>query len=107
LLAGIIVELLISRRPIDDTEVKTLLELDETITNVFGNGVLEDIVPYLKDIYPTARWNKLVDTMNGILDILRAKFKQHVDTFQPGENVNISYNFFGSFIPEFLSYQNR
>jgi hypothetical protein len=60
--------------------------LEEGINSIFGAGVLEDIVPYLKNIYPTAKWKTLVRNMSGILDILRAKFQQHVDTFQPDED---------------------
>jgi hypothetical protein len=62
------------------------MELDESTNEIFGAGLLEDIVPYLKDIYPTAKWKTLVSNMNGILDILRAKFQQHVNTFKPGED---------------------
>ncbi|XP_056018610.1 steroid 17-alpha-hydroxylase/17,20 lyase-like isoform X2 [Ostrea edulis] len=74
------------KRAIDDPEVKTFLELDEALIKDFGTGLLEDIVPYLKDIYPTTRWKNLSSKMDTLLNILRAKFKQHVDKFEPGIN---------------------
>jgi hypothetical protein len=75
---------MICRRPIDDPEIKTMLKLEDELFDEFGSGILEDIVPYLKDIYPTAKWKKLSSNMNKLLDILQKKFKQHVDTFKPG-----------------------
>ncbi|XP_056004408.1 steroid 17-alpha-hydroxylase/17,20 lyase-like isoform X2 [Ostrea edulis] len=74
------------KRPIDDPEIEELLKLDDDIIEDFGVGVLEDIFPYLKDIYPTAKWKRMTDKMNRIMDILRTKFKQHVDTIEPGVN---------------------
>ncbi|XP_061194480.1 steroid 17-alpha-hydroxylase/17,20 lyase-like [Saccostrea echinata] len=74
------------KRPIDDPEVKALLKLDEDLIKELGSGVLEDVFPYLKDIYPTAKWQKLIEGTDQLLGILRAKFKQHVDTFEPGVN---------------------
>ncbi|XP_056018611.1 steroid 17-alpha-hydroxylase/17,20 lyase-like [Ostrea edulis] len=71
---------------INDPEVKTLLELNEALFTDFGAGVLEDVVPYLKDVYTTAKWKKLSSNTDQLLDIIRAKFKQHVDTFEPGIN---------------------
>ncbi|XP_048740940.2 steroid 17-alpha-hydroxylase/17,20 lyase-like [Ostrea edulis] len=74
------------KRTVDDPEVKGFLKLDEDLLNEFGTGVLEDLFPYFKDIYPTAKWTKLVDKIGEVLAILRAKFKEHLDTFEPGVN---------------------
>ncbi|XP_061194481.1 steroid 17-alpha-hydroxylase/17,20 lyase-like [Saccostrea echinata] len=74
------------KRPIDDQEVKDFLKLENDFIEFFGTGLLEDIVPYLKDIYPTAKWKKLIRMTDEILHVLRTKFKQHVDTFKPDFN---------------------
>ncbi|XP_048736456.1 steroid 17-alpha-hydroxylase/17,20 lyase-like isoform X2 [Ostrea edulis] len=74
------------KRPIDDPEVKKLLELGEDLNRCLTVGLLEDVVPYLKDIYTTAGWRSFRDTTDQILKILRTKFKQHMDTFEPGVN---------------------
>lgn len=73
------------RRSTDDAEVKALIKLNEDLLADFGSGLLEDIVPYLKDIYPTASWKKFVNTTEQLLNVIRAKFKQHMDTFRPGK----------------------
>jgi hypothetical protein len=73
------------RRSTDDPEVKALIKLNENLLADFGSGLLEDIVPYLKDIYPTASWKRFVNTTEQLLNVIRAKFKQHVDTFEPGK----------------------
>ncbi|XP_048745587.1 steroid 17-alpha-hydroxylase/17,20 lyase-like [Ostrea edulis] len=74
------------KRSTDDAEVKALIKLNEDLLADFGSGLLEDIVPYLKDIYPTASWKKFVNTTEQLLNVIRAKFKQHMDTFRPGVN---------------------
>ena len=76
----------IIRRPADDPEVKKLLELDNDLLATFNNGLVEDIVPYLKDIYPTARWKKMVALTDQILNVFRGKLQEHKDTFKPGED---------------------
>lgn len=76
-----------NRRPIDDPEVKKLLELGEDLNRCLTVGLLEDVVPYLKDIYTTAGWRSFRDTTDQILKILRTKFKQHMDTFEPGFDI--------------------
>jgi hypothetical protein len=69
---------------VDDPEVKAFLKLDEDLFNGFGTGVLEDVFPYFKDVFPTAKWKKLKSNIDEVNVILRAKFKKHVDTFEPG-----------------------
>jgi hypothetical protein len=64
--------------------VKTLQRIDDDLFKVFRSGVLEDMFPYFKDVFPTAKWRKLVNLADERLAILRAKFKEHVDTFEPG-----------------------
>jgi hypothetical protein len=85
----------ITRRPVDDPEVKTLQRIDDDLFKEFGAGVLEDVFPYFKDVIPTAKWRKLVNIVNELLAILRAKFKEHVDTFEPGYPLQtFSYHIF-------------
>jgi hypothetical protein len=74
----------LTRRAADDPEVKALLALDEGLIKDFGSGLFEDVFPYLKDILPTAKWTKLVKKTNELLDFLRTKFKEHVETFELG-----------------------
>ncbi|XP_061194482.1 steroid 17-alpha-hydroxylase/17,20 lyase-like [Saccostrea echinata] len=74
------------KRPIDDPEVKALLTLDEELITYLGAGFLEDLFPYLKDILPTAKWKKFLIMLDQLSDVLRAKYKEHVDTFEPGVN---------------------
>ncbi|XP_061194478.1 steroid 17-alpha-hydroxylase/17,20 lyase-like [Saccostrea echinata] len=74
------------KRPVDDPEVKAFLKLDNDLLDLFGAGLLEDIIPYLKDICPTAKWKKVNKMIEEILQKLHTKFKQHVDTFSPDKN---------------------
>ncbi|XP_062620092.1 steroid 17-alpha-hydroxylase/17,20 lyase-like [Saccostrea cucullata] len=74
------------KRPVDDPEVKALLKLDNDLFDLFGTGLAEDLVPYLKDIYPTARWEKFKKMTEEILQLLHTKFNQHKETFSPDKN---------------------
>ncbi|XP_061194486.1 steroid 17-alpha-hydroxylase/17,20 lyase-like [Saccostrea echinata] len=74
------------KRPIEDPEVKALLKLDEELIAELATGFLEDLVPHLKDIYPTAKWKKFLRLIDQLSKVLRAKYKEHVNTFQPGVN---------------------
>jgi hypothetical protein len=77
-------DLTLTRRAVDDQEMKAFLKLDQDMINDFGTGTLEDVFPYFKDIFPTAKWKKLKSTVEEFNAILRAKFRKHVDTFEIG-----------------------
>lgn len=77
------------RRPADDPEVKKLLKLDNDLIDKLGSGVFEDLFPYLKDIYPTKKWKLLTTMVDELLTVLKRKFKEHVETFQPGYNLYV------------------
>ncbi|XP_022341319.2 steroid 17-alpha-hydroxylase/17,20 lyase-like [Crassostrea virginica] len=74
------------KRKTDDPEVQRLLDIDNDLIKSLGTGVLEDIVPYLKDIYPTAKWKKLVTLTTEMLNVIRKKLQEHKDTFKAGVN---------------------
>ncbi|XP_048746820.1 steroid 17-alpha-hydroxylase/17,20 lyase-like [Ostrea edulis] len=74
------------KRCVDDQEVKTILQLDEELNDHVAKGFLEDIIPYMDTIYPSHNWQAFVKKMDQIIDYTRGKFKQHVDTFDPGVN---------------------
>jgi hypothetical protein len=69
---------------VDDQEVNEFLKLEESFFKDLGNGLLEDIFPYFKDVFPTAKWKGMVGSLNAITTILRTKFNEHVETFEPG-----------------------
>lgn len=75
------------RRPTDDPEVKKLLKIDNDLIDKLGTGVFEDIIPYFKDIYPTKKWQMFLSMVDEMLTVLRRKFREHVETFQPGYNL--------------------
>lgn len=75
------------RRPTDDPEVKKLLKIDNDLIDKLGTGVFEDIIPYFKDIYPTKKWQMFLSMVDEMLTVLRRKFREHVETFQPGDNL--------------------
>ncbi|XP_052704584.1 steroid 17-alpha-hydroxylase/17,20 lyase-like [Crassostrea angulata] len=74
------------KRPTDDPEVKKLLKIDNDLIDKLGTGVFEDIIPYFKDIYPTKKWQMFLSMVDEMLTVLRRKFREHVETFQPGVN---------------------
>lgn len=73
------------RRPVDDPEVKEFIKLDNDLSEKFGAGFFEDIFPYLKNIFTTAKWKVFLVLSEEVLNILRKKFKEHKETFQPGD----------------------
>jgi hypothetical protein len=76
--------LTLTRRPVEDPEVKEFLRMDEELFNDIGSGVLEDAFPYFKDVFPSAKWKKVAGNLDKVMTILRTKFKEHVETFEPG-----------------------
>ncbi|XP_011454186.2 steroid 17-alpha-hydroxylase/17,20 lyase [Magallana gigas] len=74
------------KRPVDDPEVKEFIKLDNDLSEKFGAGFFEDIFPYLKNIFTTAKWKVFLVLSEEVLNILRKKFKEHKETFQPGVN---------------------
>jgi hypothetical protein len=69
---------------VEDPEVKEFLKLDEELLNDIGSGILEDVFPYFKDVFPSAKYKKVVGNMDEVMTRLRTKFKEHVVTFEPG-----------------------
>lgn len=73
------------RRSVDDPEVKQFIKLDNDVLEKFSSGFFEDVFPYLKNIFTTAKWKELLVMSEEVLNILRKKFKEHRETFQPGD----------------------
>ena len=76
---------MINRCELGDEEVEYILKTDVELTERFGSGFLEDIVPYMTKFYTTQRWNELVDETNKLLAIFDRLIKEHEDTFDPGK----------------------
>ncbi|XP_061194476.1 steroid 17-alpha-hydroxylase/17,20 lyase-like isoform X1 [Saccostrea echinata] len=72
--------------PIDDPEVKTLLKLDEDLIADLGTGFVEDLIPCLKDICPTAKWKNFLKVADQVTKLISTKYRNHVDTYKPGVN---------------------
>ncbi|XP_048758699.1 steroid 17-alpha-hydroxylase/17,20 lyase-like [Ostrea edulis] len=72
------------KRPVDDEEVKAILQLDTELNDYLAKGFLEDIIPYMERIYPTRQWQMFVNKMKQFFNFIREKFIQHKDTFDTG-----------------------
>lgn len=65
--------------------MKQFVKLDNDVLEKFNSGFFEDVFPYLKNIFPTAKWKELLVMTEEVLNILRKKYKEHSETFQPGD----------------------
>ena len=71
------------------TEINTLVKLENDLIDIVfsGTGVLEDRIPGLQYVWETQRMKSLKKTVDKILKIFSAKYKEHVETF---DNENTS-----------------
>ncbi|KAJ8317308.1 hypothetical protein KUTeg_005212 [Tegillarca granosa] len=69
------------RYEIDDEEFVYIINLDNEFLEKFGNGLLEDIVPYLKDICPTRKYREIMAGAKTLTAIIERKYKEHLSTF--------------------------
>ena len=62
------------------------MQLDKEITESFGKkkGLIEDLFPWLVNIRPSAKYKRMVEIMDEGLGIMKKKFRQHQETFDPG-----------------------
>ncbi|XP_065926328.1 steroid 17-alpha-hydroxylase/17,20 lyase isoform X2 [Magallana gigas] len=82
------------KRPVDDPEVKRFIKLDNDLLEKFGSGFFEDVFPYLRHIFTTAKWKKMLVLTEEVLNVLRKNLKEHKETFQPGVNRDFTDSMF-------------
>lgn len=68
---------------LDDPDFQRFMYLDKEFVKLFGNGLVEDILPILIKIRPTEAYKRLVSMTDEILGMLKKKLKEHQDTFDP------------------------
>ena len=59
------------------------LKLDMTIAEKFGAGFLEDIIPFMTNIYTTQRWKDAMAEIDAFLVFLKKRVDEHEETFDP------------------------
>lgn len=66
---------------IDDDEFLLIMKLDNDLLEKFGTGVIEDIIPYLRDVCPTRRYRDIMKDAKQFISIMEKKYKEHLYTF--------------------------
>ena len=62
-----------------------MLRTDLFLIESFGSGFLEDIIPFMTNIYPTQRWKNTIKEIDKLLAFMKKLVKEHEDTFDPSE----------------------
>ena len=68
---------------ISDTQITTLVKLENDLINIVLNGIviLEDRIQGFQYVWETQRMKRLKKTVDKILKIFSAKYKEYTDTF--------------------------
>ncbi|KAK3100020.1 hypothetical protein FSP39_013576 [Pinctada imbricata] len=66
---------------LDDPEINRLLEIEEEIVEVFGNGFFEDVIPFMTRIYTTQSWKKMKSLNDEGVICIQKELKEHRDSF--------------------------
>ena len=69
-------------RPFDDPSIKRLHCLLDSFFGELGNGVLEDVLPFLR-YWPTKKFRKLCDLSFEFVGYVQERIEEHQRTFNP------------------------
>ena len=60
------------------------MKADKDLVVAFGTGLLEDVFPYLANIFPSSRYTTVLKLMNYIFDWINKNIAEHKESFNPG-----------------------
>jgi hypothetical protein len=69
------------RKEIGDPDVEYLIRDKDLVNKTMENGIREDLLPFLKDIYPSRRYTIIKTAVDKVFDFLRSKLEEHKETF--------------------------
>lgn len=71
------------KKDIGDPDVVLLSSTKEVLNQNFGNGLMEDILPVLKDVYPSKRYLNIKEGLQKIHAFFYKNLEKHKDSFDP------------------------
>ena len=74
---------------LDDPDFQHFMKVDKDFAKKFGNGFIEDMFPILLKIRPTKKYREVMGIADELFAIIREKFKEHVETFDPGNKIRV------------------
>ena len=69
---------------LDNEELVTLMKNNQDMTDYFGNGIFEDLFPYLYKVWPSYRFKMIDQCLKYHMDWINKHIAYHRDTFKPG-----------------------
>ena len=66
-----------------DEDVEHALKMVIELSRKFGAGFLEDIIPFMSNIYTTQRWKDTMTEIDEWLALFKKLVNDHEDTFDP------------------------
>nr|XP_034303048.1 steroid 17-alpha-hydroxylase/17,20 lyase-like isoform X2 [Crassostrea gigas] len=70
-------------KEIGDPDVEFLLREKDLINKTVGNGLREDMLPFLKDVYPSGRYVIIKEAADRVFSFLHKLLHEHQETFDP------------------------
>ncbi|XP_052674536.1 steroid 17-alpha-hydroxylase/17,20 lyase-like isoform X3 [Crassostrea angulata] len=70
-------------KEIGDSDVEFLLREKDLINKTVGNGLREDMLPFLKDVYPSGRYVIIKEAADRVFSFLHKLLHEHQETFDP------------------------
>lgn len=77
-----------TRKDIGDPDVVLLSSTKEVLNQNFGNGLMEDILPVLKDVYPSKRYLNIKEGLQKIHAFFYKNLEKHKDSFDSRKKYN-------------------
>ncbi|XP_055995738.1 steroid 17-alpha-hydroxylase/17,20 lyase-like [Ostrea edulis] len=69
------------KKDIGDPEVEFLIREKDLVNKTMENGIREDLLPFLKDVYPSKRYTIIKKAVDKAFDFLYRKLEEHKETF--------------------------
>nr|XP_034329009.1 steroid 17-alpha-hydroxylase/17,20 lyase isoform X2 [Crassostrea gigas] len=70
-------------KEIGDPDVEFLLREKDNVNEAIGNGLREDLLPFLKDVYPSKRYIIIKEAADRVFSFLNRLLQKHQETFDP------------------------
>ncbi|XP_052674496.1 steroid 17-alpha-hydroxylase/17,20 lyase-like [Crassostrea angulata] len=71
------------KKEIGDPDVEFLLREKDSVNKAIGNGLREDLLPFLKDVYPSRRYVIIKEAVDRAFSFMYKLLHEHQETFDP------------------------
>ena len=83
------------RKEIGDPDVEFLIREKDIVNDNLANGLREDMLPFLKDVFPSKRYLAIKGVLDRAYPFIYKLLREHKETFDPSKLISwFSLSFF-------------